>query len=92
MIKEHEYLPVMCDMPCAPQEIVSSIHCSCAKSRCLASCKCVQNRVQCTEMCSCSAEIDKCENVGDPDDVDSDDNDSDIEEPTMFWSNNIKIQ
>lgn len=82
IIKENEYLPVMCDMPCAPQELVSSVRCSCVKSRCQASCKCAQNGVPCTEMCSCSAETDKCENVGDLDDVDYDD--GDIEDPTLF--------
>jgi len=60
-----KYEPVMCDLPCAPEEVVNVIKCSCRKGRCAPPCKCAtqQPPMCCTEMCSCSGDEDLCDNA-----------------------------
>ena len=53
-------LPVMCDLPCAPESILQLIKCSCIKNRCLPPCKCASLNLVCTEMCYCNGD----DNVG----------------------------
>ena len=57
--------PVMCDMACAPEEVLNVIKCSCKKGRCAPPCKCAtqQPRMCCTEMCGCGGEDEFCDNV-----------------------------
>lgn len=52
----------MCDIECAPAELVENIKCSCKKSKCR-NCKCAKNNVFCTEMCAFNADVDKCRNI-----------------------------
>jgi len=63
IIEDGLLIPVMCDLPCAPESILILVKCSCSKSRCTASCKCRVNGLPCTEMCACSADDSLCDNV-----------------------------
>ena len=75
------YVPVMCDLPSGPEELLSIVRCSCGPSKCAPPCKCFMNGLSCTEMCSCSADIEKCDNIADPDEtVDCEADDVDEEE------------
>lgn len=56
------YEPVMCDIECAPAELVENVKCSCKKNKCR-NCKCAKKGVLCTEMCACGADLDKCTNI-----------------------------
>ena len=63
------YVSVMCDLPSGPEEVLSIVRCSCGPSKRAPPCKCVRNGPSCTEMCSCSADIEKCDNIADPDET-----------------------
>lgn len=76
------YDPIMCEMACAPEEVMNVVKCSCNKGRCAPPCKCAtqQPRMCCTEMCSCGGEDEFCDNVDiNENDVDSEDLSSDEE-------------
>ena len=55
--------PVMCELPCAPSDIMKLVKCSCVKSRCTATCKCRSNGLPCTEMCGCASDEALCDNI-----------------------------
>ena len=55
--------PVMCELPCAPSDIMKLVKCSCVKSRCTATCKCRSNGLPCTEMCGCAGDEALCDNI-----------------------------
>ena len=75
------YVPVMCNLPSGPEKVLSIVRCSCDPSKCTPPCKCVRNGLSCTEMCSCSDDIEKCDNIADPDEtVDCEADDVDEEE------------
>ena len=56
-------VPVMCDLPCAPETLLQLIKCSCTKSRCSHLCKCFANNLKCTAMCGCGGDEEFCDNV-----------------------------
>ena len=60
-----KYEPVMCDLPCAPEEVVNVIKWSCRKGRCVPPYKCAtqQPPMCCREMYSCSGDEDLCDTV-----------------------------
>ena len=62
-MEEGQLIPVMCELPCAPAEIMQLVKCSCVKSRCTAACKCRSNGLPCTEMCGCTSDETSCDNV-----------------------------
>ena len=78
-IENGNFEPILCEMPCAPDEVLHLIRCSCVKSRCVPLCKCAsQNpRLTCTEMCACGADSENCDNTGHVEDTDNSDIDSD---------------
>src|SRR6476661_5012462 len=51
-LENGKYEPVMCDLPCAPEEVLHLVRCSCTKDRCVPPCKCASQTPQltCTEM------------------------------------------
>ena len=63
-MEDDRLLPVMCDLPCAPESILQLIKCSCIKNRCLPPCKCASLNLVCTEMCYCNGDDSNCDNVG----------------------------
>ena len=75
----------MCEIPCAPEEVLNLIRCSWTKGRCVPPCKCAsQNpRLACTEMCECEGEPECCditqpaEAIVDDEDASEDDSSSD---------------
>ena len=41
IMQDNKLVPVMCDLPCAPDFIIQPVRCSCIKNRCVPPCKCV---------------------------------------------------
>ena len=62
-MEEGQLVPIMCELPCAPPEILQLVKCSCIKSRCAAPCKCRSNGLPCTEMCRCTGDDTFCDNI-----------------------------
>ena len=61
-IEDGQIVPVLCEMPCAPDSILQLIRCSCVKNRCSAPCKCLANNLPCTDMCECGGNDELCDN------------------------------
>ncbi|KAJ8886837.1 hypothetical protein PR048_013049 [Dryococelus australis] len=60
----HQYSPMMCSMPCAPEWLLNLVHCGCEKGRCAVSCKCKAQTLRCTEICKCGGDEKLCDNNG----------------------------
>lgn len=58
-----EFEPIMCTIPCAPEEILNLIKCACKKNNCSQRCKCSTQKIHCTEMCECAADPEFCSNI-----------------------------
>jgi hypothetical protein len=56
-------VPVLSEIPIAPESEVELVKCGCGKSKCSRRCTCRQNNLACTEMCECGADED-CANTG----------------------------
>ena len=63
IMQDNRLVPVMCDLPCAPDFIIQLVRCSCTKNRCVPPCKCASVQLVCTEMCSCNGDETCCDNV-----------------------------
>lgn len=48
-----EFEPIMCDLPCAPDEVLNLVRCSCKKNSCTQRCKCATQSILCTKMGEC---------------------------------------
>ena len=60
-----KYEPVICDLPCAPEDILNLVKCNCKTGRCAPPCKCASQKppLPCTEMCGCGGDEQQCDNV-----------------------------
>ena len=67
-LENGSYKPILCDLPCAPPELLEIVRCSCRRSRCAPPCKCLANLTGCIEMCACRGDSDNCDNTGETDD------------------------
>lgn len=79
-LKENEWIPVMTELPPAPEAVIHLIQCRCVKTHCSTNrCQCRRAGLVCTDMCACSDLDDfTCENAtsqieDDMDDADDDD-------------------
>ena len=81
IMENKTYEPVLCDLPCAPEEVLDLVKCSCKSGRCVPPCKCASVHLPCTEMCGCGSDPEFCANVGTED---SDESEEDIENELDF--------
>ena len=81
------YEPIMCEIQCAPEEVLHLIRCSCTKGRCVPPCKCAsQNpRLPCSEMCECGGDPEYCDNTEPVEDIANDDDSSDEDSDTDYF-------
>jgi hypothetical protein len=79
LLNDGKHEPILCDLPCAPDDVLNVIKCSCQKGRCAPPCKCAMQQppLRCTEMCTCGGEEELCDNVYESSDIDSDESNSD---------------
>ena len=65
-IENGNFQPILCEIPCAPYEVLHLIRCSCVKSRCVPPCNCASQNyhLSCTEMCACGSDSENCDNTG----------------------------
>ncbi|XP_042226259.1 uncharacterized protein LOC121869138 [Homarus americanus] len=54
------FMPVILDLPPAPEAITKLVKCGCGVNKCGSlSCSCIKNNMACTEMCNCQADDEK---------------------------------
>lgn len=58
-----ELLPLLTQLPLAPQSILQLVKCSCRTSLCRKRCSCRDQGIACTELCRCQGDSDMCNNV-----------------------------
>ena len=72
------YVPIMTNMPPAPEAVIQLIKCMCTATKCTRYCSCRRNNLACTEICKCNADEKNCDNpMGFTFESDSSDSDSD---------------
>ena len=65
-IQDNKYLPILSQIPPAPDAVLQLVRCTCEKSQCSKRCSCRSNNVVCTELCKCGRDVDNCMNIEPP--------------------------
>ncbi len=65
-IQDNKYLPILSQIPPAPDAVLQLVRCTCEKSQCSKRCSCRSNNVVCTELCKCGGDVDNCMNIEPP--------------------------
>ena len=58
-----KYIPVLSDLPPAPEAVVELVKCSCGVSKCSRKYSCKVNNLTCTDLCKCEATEGTCTNL-----------------------------
>ena len=87
--KVGKWVPVMTNLPPAPEAIIQLVRCKCAKSRCSNNrCQCQKAGLVCTDLCLCSED---CQNEHDESDDEYDEDEVEQEIPSE-WTTEQCIQ
>ena len=77
--EDGKWVPVMTNLPPAPEAIIQLVRCKCAKSRCSNNrCQCQKAGLVCTDLCLCSED---CQNEHDESDDEYDEDEVEQEIP-----------
>ena len=67
---QEEWVPVMTNLPPAPEAILQLVQCGCSKERCSTNrCQCRKAGLNCTDLCNCSNNGETCDNDVQEEDV-----------------------
>ena len=67
---QEEWVPVMTNLPPAPEGILQLVQCGCSKERCSTNrCQCRKAGLNCTDLCNCSDNDETCDNEVQEEDV-----------------------
>ena len=67
---QDEWVPVMTNLPLAPEAILQLVKCGCPKERCSTNrCQCHNASLNCTNLCACFKNRETCDNDDQEEDV-----------------------
>jgi len=62
-LEDGHYVPVVSQIPAAPEAVMELVKCSCVASKCSGQCSCKAHNLACTELCNVEGAEDACNNI-----------------------------